>query len=90
MAKILLRLLGLLAPPLGSGDAGACLCLRLAGRGHPQAPGPAFGIDHGVLANDQNALVVACGLIVALYAVRGVFAYCQAYMSEYLSQTRGL
>jgi ATP-binding cassette subfamily B protein len=45
-----------------------------------------YGVDHGVLASDEGALLVACALIVLLYAWRGIFAFCQAYMSEYLSQ----
>ncbi|HEY7268887.1 MAG TPA: ABC transporter ATP-binding protein, partial [Dehalococcoidia bacterium] len=45
-----------------------------------------YGIDNGVIKDDKHALVIACFLIVGLYAVRGILSYCQSYLTEYLSQ----
>src|SRR5215212_7202992 len=86
MLKILLRLLGYwrrhwMAVTLALGTAFLSLA---ADNLKPLAL--RYGIDHGVLKSDEGALLMACGLIIGLYAFRGVFAFCQAYMSEYLSQ----
>ena len=86
MLKILLRLLGYwrrhwLAVALALGTAFLSL---VADNLKPLAL--RYGIDHGVLKSDEGALLIACGLIVALYVFRGFFAFCQAYMSEFLSQ----
>lgn len=45
-----------------------------------------YGIDHGVVAENSNKLFLAAGIVLALYAIRGVLAYTQNFMSEYLSQ----
>src|SRR5215510_3476148 len=86
MLKILLRLLGYwrrhwVAVTLALGTAFLSLA---ADNLKPLAL--RYGVDHGVLASDEAALLTACAMIIGLYALRGVFAYCQAYMSEYLSQ----
>jgi ATP-binding cassette subfamily B protein len=86
MLKILLRLLGYwrrhwLAVALALGTAFLSLA---ADNLKPLAL--RYGIDHGVLKSDEAVLLLACGLIVVLYVVRGFFAFCQAYMSEFLSQ----
>jgi ABC-type multidrug transport system fused ATPase/permease subunit len=49
--------------------------------------GTRYGIDHGILKDDKHAIVIACGIIVVLYALRGLLSYCQSYLTEYLSQT---
>jgi ATP-binding cassette subfamily B protein len=46
-----------------------------------------YGIDHGIVPGDEGVLLVGVGFILALYAARGIFAYGQNYMSEYLSQS---
>jgi ABC-type multidrug transport system fused ATPase/permease subunit len=45
-----------------------------------------FGIDQGILANSRHNLWLAALLVLCLYAFRGIFAYGQNYLSEYLSQ----
>jgi ABC-type multidrug transport system fused ATPase/permease subunit len=46
-----------------------------------------YGIDHGIVPGDEAELLVGVGMVLALYAARGLFAYGQNYMSEYLSQS---
>jgi ATP-binding cassette subfamily B protein len=45
-----------------------------------------YAIDDGISAGSKPALLTSAGLILALQASRGVFAYFQQYLSEYLSQ----
>ena len=46
-----------------------------------------YGIDHGIVPGDKGELVIGVLMVLALYAARGLFAYGQNYMSEYLSQS---
>ena len=46
-----------------------------------------YGIDHGIVKGDEGELLVGVAMVLALYAARGVFAYGQNYMSEFLSQS---
>jgi ATP-binding cassette subfamily B protein len=43
-------------------------------------------VDTGVVNGNESKLLVGVGIILALYVARGVFAYGQNYMSEFLSQ----
>ena len=45
-----------------------------------------YGIDHGIVPKNESQLLLGVGFVLALYTARGVFAYGQNYMSEYLSQ----
>ena len=45
-----------------------------------------YGIDHGIVKGNHHELIVGVIFVLILYAARGVFAYGQNYMSEFLSQ----
>ena len=45
-----------------------------------------WAIDYGVGAGDRHLLVVAAAAIIAAAIVRGVFAYGQTYLGEWISQ----
>ena len=45
-----------------------------------------YAIDSGISGGSKSALLISAGLILALQAGRGVFAYIQTYLSDYLSQ----
>ncbi len=86
MLKILFRLLGrwrahwqavIIAFSVAFASLGADTLKPLAVR---------YGIDHGIVKGDQHELIIGVIIVLSLYAARGVFAYGQNYMSEFLSQ----